>query len=95
MNPKIEKEIKKAVDNRIISWAFIEYLKHCEREIRAKIIEKIVMYTLGSFFTFNILNFIFRKEIAEMIDDVQNLTKDKLTAFIDKLKKFRAKKHSK
>lgn len=92
MNPKIEKEIKQIVDNRIVSWAFIEYLKHCEREVRAKIIEKIILTTIGSIFTFNILNFIFRKEIAELIDNVQNLTKETILKFVDKLAKFKAKK---
>lgn len=92
MNPKIEKEIKQIVDNRVVSWAFIEYLKHCEREIRAKIIEKIILTTIGSVFTFNILNFIFRKEIAELIDNVQNLTKETILKFVDKLARFKAKK---
>lgn len=93
MNQKIEKEIKEIVDNRVVSWVFIEYLKHCEREIRAEIIRRLILYTVGSMFTFGILNFIFRKEIAELIDNVQSISKKAILSLVDKLSKFKAKKH--
>lgn len=94
MNPKIEKELHNAIDNRVVSWVFIEYLKKCEREIRAKIINRIIILICGSMFTFNILNFIFRKEIAELIDNVESITKKSILAFIDKIKEFKHKKKS-
>lgn len=93
MNKKIENEIKEIVDNRVVSWVFIEYLKHCEREIRAEIIRKLILYTVGSLFTFGLLNFIFRKEIAELIDNVQSISKKTILALVDKLSRFKAKKH--
>lgn len=92
MNPKIEKEIKEIVDNRVVSWVFIEYLKNCEREIRAKIIQKIVEITLGSMFMYKILSFIFRKEIAELIDNVQSISKKTILGLVDKLTAYKNKK---
>lgn len=92
MNSKIEKEIKKIIDDKIVSWIFIEYLKKCEREIRAKIINRIVELTVGSVFSFNILSFIFRKEIAELIDNVQSISKDAILNLVNKLSKFKLKK---
>ena len=92
MNLKIEKEIKGIIDNRIVSWTFIEYLKNCEREIRAKIIEKIIISTIGSVFLFGILNFIFRKEIAELIDNVQSISKKTILGLVDKLRAYKKKK---
>lgn len=92
MNPKIEKEIKNIVDNKVVSWVFVEYLKNCEREVRAKIIERIIIATLGSVFLFNILNFVFRKEIAELIDNVQSISKKTILGLVDKLTAYKNKK---
>lgn len=91
-NPKVQKEIKEIVDNRVVSWVFIEYLKKCEREIRARIIYSIIEFTLGSMFAYKIISFIFRKEIAELIDNVQSISKKSILALVDKVSKFRSKK---
>ena len=92
MNPKIEKEIKNIINNRIVSWVFIEYLKHCEREIRARIIQKIIEVTLGSMFAYKIYSFIFRKEIAELIDNVKSISKKTILGLVDKLTAYKNKK---
>ena len=91
-NPKVRKEIKEIVDNRVVSWAFIEYLKHCEREIRARIIHSIIELTLGSMFAYKIYSFIFRKEIAELIDNVQSISKKTILGLVDKITAYKNKK---
>lgn len=92
MNQKIEKEIKEIVDNKVVSWAFIEYLKSCESKIRAQIVKKIILSTVGSFFLFNILNFVFRKEIKEIVDGTKKITKDTILKFVDKISEYKNKK---
>ena len=91
-NPKVQKEIKEIVNNRVVSWVFIEYLKKCEREIRARIIHSIIELTLGSMFAYKIISFLFRKEIAELIDNVQSISKKSILALVDKISKFKSKK---
>lgn len=91
-NPKVQKEIKEIVNNRVVSWVFIEYLKKCEREIRARIIHSIIELTLGSMFAYKVYSFIFRKEIAELIDNVQSISKKSILALVDKISKFKSKK---
>ena len=91
-NPKVQKEIKEIVNNRVVSWVFIEYLKKCEREIRARIIHSIIKLTIRSMFTYKVYSFIFRKEIAELIDNVQSISKKSILALVDKISKFKSKK---
>ena len=91
-NPKVQKAIKEIVNNRVVSWVFIEYLKKCEREIRARIIHSIIELTLGSMFAYKVYSFIFRKEIAELIDNVQSISKKSILALVDKISKFKSKK---
>ena len=92
MNKDIEKEIHRLIDDRVVSTPFIMYLKKCKEDIRRKIMNKIIEGVLGAAFSTNIITFIFRKEISELIEDTQKISKQALISFVNKISKFSSKK---
>lgn len=92
MNDKLEKDIKSLIDDSVVSWFLIKVLRQSEEKIRAQIINKIVYGVLGAAFASGVITFIFRKEIAELISDAKNITKESLLRFVNMIKRFRKKK---
>ena len=92
MNKDIEKEIHKLVDEKIVSYPLIWWMKKKEREDRAWVMQKIAEYTLGTGFAFSLITFIFRKEINELIEDTKKITKENLLKIAELFKKFASRR---
>ena len=89
MNKDIEKQIHKLVDEKVVSYPLIWWLKKKEKEERAWAIQKIAEFTLGTGFAFSLVTFLFRKEINELINDVKNITKDALIKLVNTFERFK------
>lgn len=91
MNKDIEKQIHKLVDEKVVSYPLIWWLKKKEKEERAWAIQKIAEYTLGAGFAFSLVTFLFRKEINELINDAKNITKEALLKLVKTFERFKKK----
>lgn len=89
MNKDIEKQIHKLVDEKVVSYPLIWWLKKKEKEERAWAIQKIAEFTLGTGFAFSLVTFLFRKEINELINDVKNITKEALIKLVNTFERFK------
>lgn len=88
----LEKSIHKLVDEKIVSYPLIWYMKKKDKEDRAMLINKIAEYTLGTGFAFSIITFIFRKEIEELINDVKKVTKESLLKLVELFERFKSRR---
>lgn len=89
MNKDIEKQIHKLVDEKVVSYPLIWWLKKKEKEERAWAIQKIAEFTLGTGFAFSLVTFLFRKEINELINDAKNITKEALIKLVSTFERFK------
>lgn len=89
MNKDIEKQIHKLVDEKVVSYPLIWWLKKKEKEERAWAIQKIAEFTLGTGFAFSLVTFLFRKEINELINDAKNITKEALLKLVKTFERFK------
>lgn len=89
---KVKKEIDYLVEDKIASWFLIRYLKKCARKFREEIIGYIIFRILGAAFSSAIITIIFKKEIAELISDAENITKESLIKFVELVSRFKKKK---
>lgn len=89
MNKDIEKQIHKLVDEKVVSYPLIWWLKKKEKEERAWAIQKIAEFTLGTGFAFSLVTFLFRKEINELINDAKNITKEALIKLVNIFERFK------
>lgn len=89
MNKDIEKQIHKLVDEKVVSYPLIWWLKKKEKEERAWTIQKIAEFTLGTGFAFSLVTFLFRKEINELINDAKNITKEALIKLVNTFERFK------
>lgn len=89
MNKDIEKQIHKLVDEKVVSYPLIWWLKKKEKEERAWAIQKIAEFTLGTGFAFSLVTFLFRKEINELINDAKNITKEALIKLVNTFERFK------
>lgn len=89
MNKDIEKQIHKLVDEKVVSYPLIWWLKKKEKEERAWAIQKIAEFTLGTGFAFSLVTFLFRKEINELINDTKNITKEALIKLVNTFERFK------
>lgn len=89
MNKDIEKQIHNLVDEKVVSYPLIWWLKKKEKEERAWAIQKIAEFTLGTGFAFSLVTFLFRKEINELINDAKNITKEALIKLVNTFERFK------
>lgn len=89
MNKDVEKQIHKLVDEKVVSYPLIWWLKKKEKEERAWAIQKIAEFTLGTGFAFSLVTFLFRKEINELINDAKNITKEALLKLVKTFERFK------
>lgn len=89
MNKDVEKQIHKLVDEKVVSYPLIWWLKKKEKEERAWAIQKIAEFTLGTGFAFSLVTFLFRKEINELINDAKNITKEALIKLVNTFERFK------
>ena len=64
----------------------------CTAALIASAAGGVVYGVLGAAFASGVITFIFRKEIAELISDAKNITKESLLRFVNMIKRFRKKK---
>ena len=92
-NPRVKKEVEQALDNKIVSYAFLRWLNEQERQARAAVLGTILSLTFGQGFggklVYSVISFVLRKEIADFLDKTKEITKESFIKLIEKIQKYK------
>lgn len=91
---KVKDDIKSLAKNGICTFALLKFIKVATLRVRMKMMSRLMFEIFGPAMAMGVFSFIFRKEIAELMGDVDNLTTKALEEFVKIVKRF-AKDHQK
>lgn len=90
-NEKFKKEVKEIVDNRVVSWAFLNWLNEQEQKVKAFFIDLLIAFLIGreNRFIMSVYYMVFRKQIKEILASGVKITKEMILKLRDEIKEYK------